>query len=102
MWLALQHPEPNDYVFATGRLHSVQDVVEIAFGAVGLNWKDFVKQDPRFMRPAEPQRLVGDASRARELLHWEPQTTFEQLIREMTQAEVQDLGMQNKDLEMAR
>ncbi|MGV3772318.1 MAG: GDP-mannose 4,6-dehydratase [Verrucomicrobiales bacterium] len=92
MWQALQHPEPHDYVFATGQLHSVQDVVEIAFNTVGLDWKQYVKQDPRFMRPAEPQRLVGDASRAKKLLGWEPQTTFQQLIKEMTESELQELA----------
>ena len=88
MWLALQHTTAEDYVFATGRLHSVQDVVEIAFAAVGLDWKQHVKQDPRLIRPAEPQRLVGNASKARRLLNWEPQTTFQRMIEELVKCEL--------------
>jgi GDPmannose 4,6-dehydratase len=88
MWLTLQHDTPEDFVFATGQLHTVQNVVETAFAVVGLDWKDFLKQDPRFLRPAEPLRLVGNPAKARELLKWEPQITFSQLITEMTQAEM--------------
>jgi GDPmannose 4,6-dehydratase len=88
MWLTLQHETPEDYVFATGRLHTVAEVVEVSFDVVGLNWKDYVKQDKRFMRLAEPLRLVGNAAKARKLLHWKPQTTFKQLITEMTRAEL--------------
>src|SRR5271165_5625034 len=72
MWLTLQHDTPEDFVFATGQLHTVQDVVEAAFSVVGLDWKEYVKQDARFMRPAEPLRLVGNPAKARELLKWEP------------------------------
>jgi GDPmannose 4,6-dehydratase len=92
MWLALQHTTPDDYVFATGQLHSVQEVVETAFETVGLDWNKFVRQDARFMRPAEPQRLVGDAAKARRVLNWQPQTTFKQLIMEMTQSELDSLS----------
>lgn len=88
MWMTLQHEKPEDFVFATGRLHSVQDVVETAFGVVGLDWKKFVKQDQRFMRPAEPLKLVGNPAKAAKVLNWKPQITFEQLIKEMTEAEV--------------
>lgn len=91
MWLALQHGKPESFVFATGKLHSVQDVVELAFGTVGLSWKEYLRQDARFMRPAEPQRLLGDASKAEQLLGWRPQTSFEELIREMTLAELRAL-----------
>jgi len=91
MWLALQHGKPESFVFATGKLHSVQDVVELAFGTVGLSWKEYLRQDARFMRPAEPQRLLGDASKAEKLLGWRPQTSFEELIREMTLAELRAL-----------
>ena len=92
MWLTLQAPAPEDYVFATGELHSVQDVVETAFAVAGLDWRNFVKQDPRFMRPAEPLRLVGNAAKARRLLQWEPQTRFSDLIAEMTRAELDRLA----------
>lgn len=88
MWLALQHREGDDFVFATGQLHRVQDVVETAFNAVQLDWKQFVRQDPRFVRPSEPGNLVGNAAKARRVLGWQPQKTFEEFITEMTLAEV--------------
>jgi GDPmannose 4,6-dehydratase len=88
MWLALQHGTADDFVFATGKLHTVQDVVEIAFQSVGLNWADYVKKDPRLLRPTEPQRLVGDPSKAEQVLGWQREYTFEQLIQEMAQAEL--------------
>ena len=92
MWLALQHATPEDFVFATGVTHRVQDVVETAFGALQLDWQTHVKQDARFMRPAEPLRLVGNPAKARRLLNWEPSTTFAQMITEMTQAELARLS----------
>lgn len=92
MWLGLQRDEPEDFVFATGQLHSVQDVVERAFGAVGLDWRRHVQQDPRFIRPVEPQRLVGNAQKARRVLNWEPEVSFDQLITEMTEAELRELS----------
>jgi GDPmannose 4,6-dehydratase len=87
MWLALQHNTPEDFIFATGQLHSVQAVVEQAFHTVELDWRQFVRQDPRFLRPSEPQRLEGNAAKARRLLDWVPKTDFAQLISEMTRAE---------------
>lgn len=92
MWLTLQHETPEDFVFATGILHSVQDIVEHAFQTVGIDWKKYARQDPRFMRRAEPHRLVGNPAKARKLLGWKPETTFEELIREMTLAELGDLS----------
>ena len=92
MWLALQAEVPDDYVFATGILHSVQDVVEAAFGAVGLDWRTYLKQDARFMRPAEPLRLVGNPAKAKTRLQWEARTTFAELIAEMTQAELEQFS----------
>jgi GDPmannose 4,6-dehydratase len=97
MWLALQQETAEDFVFATGQLHTVQDVVETAFGVVRLNWKDYVKQDPRFMRPAEPMRLLGNAAKARQLLKWEPQTTFTDLITEMTKSEMALLSTRGEE-----
>ena len=91
MWLSLQHTEPGDYVFATGKLHSVQDVVETAFATVNLQWKEHIAQDERFMRPAEPQRLVGDASKAAKVLNWSPEVSFDAMIREMTEIELRRL-----------
>jgi GDPmannose 4,6-dehydratase len=93
MWLTLQHAMPDDYVFATGQLHSVQDVVEAAFAVVELDWRKHVKQDARFLRPAEPMHLVGNAAKARSVLNWEPQTTFAELITEMTRAELAALAV---------
>ncbi len=86
MWLALQHSSPEDFVFATGQLHTVQDVVELAFKAVDLDWHDYVKQDPRFMRANEPARLLGNTAKAKRLLNWQPSTPFSKLITEMTLA----------------
>jgi GDPmannose 4,6-dehydratase len=86
MWLALQHARPEDFVFATGDTHTVQEVVETAFGAHGLDWKKFVKQDARFMRSEEPARLVGNPAKAERLLNWRRTNTFKQLITEMTRA----------------
>lgn len=88
MWLTLQHGAPEDYVLATGQLHSVQDVVERAFATVGLDWTQYVRQDPGLSRPSEPRRLVGNAAKARRLLQWTPRIPFEELITEMTQAEL--------------
>lgn len=92
MWLCLQHATPEDFVFATGQLHSVQDVLEEAFGAVDLDWRRHVQYDERFRRLSEPARLVGDATKARTLLKWEPRTTFRELIQEMTRAELTTLA----------
>jgi GDPmannose 4,6-dehydratase len=92
MWLALNHQTPADYVFATGQLHTVQQVIETAFAAVTLDWRDFVRFDSHFLRPAEPLHLVGDASKARAALGWMPQTSFQELIQEMTQSELDHLS----------
>ena len=91
MFQTLQHDTPGDYVFATGELNSVEDVVRIAFETVGLDWKQFVKQDPRFMRPAEPQRLIGNPSKAEQQLGWKRTRTFKQLIAEMTLSDLENL-----------
>jgi GDPmannose 4,6-dehydratase len=92
MWLTLQQAAPDDFVFATGKLHRVQDVVEVAFGSLGLDWRQSVKQNPRFMRPVEPHGLVGNPSKAKRLLDWEARTTFTALITEMTQADLAALS----------
>ncbi|HXG12782.1 MAG TPA: GDP-mannose 4,6-dehydratase [Gemmataceae bacterium] len=89
MWLMLQQDQPDDYVIATGETHSVQELVEIAFDHVGLDWRKYVVQDPALFRPAEVDLLVGDASKARRVLGWEPEVTFEQLIRRMVDADLE-------------
>jgi len=91
MWLMLQQDEPDDYVIATGRTHSVRELCEVAFGYLGLDWQKYVVSDPQFMRPAEVDLLVGDASKAHAKLGWEPTYTFEQLIQMMVDADMQAL-----------
>ena len=91
MWLILQHEKPDDYVVATGQTHSVRDFVEAAFAVVDLPWEKYVKQDRAFDRPIEPARLVGSADKIRKTLGWKPSGNFEQLVREMVEAEVEAL-----------
>ena len=79
MWLILQQPEPSDYVIATGETHSIRELLEIAFSEVGLDWHNYVEQDPKFMRPAEVDTLRGDASKLKSL-GWKPEVGFEDLI----------------------
>ena len=83
MWMMLQQDEPDDYVICSGETHSVEELVKIAFDFAGLNWKDYVKIDQRFVRPAEVDLLIGDAAKAKEKLGWEPQVSFEQMIQMM-------------------
>lgn len=83
MWLMLQQDTPEDYVISTGETHTVQELVEIAFGHVGLDWKDYVVIDPKFVRPAEVDLLLGDCMKAKKKLGWELEVGFEQLIKMM-------------------
>jgi GDPmannose 4,6-dehydratase len=92
MWRMLQQPEPDDYVISTGRMISVRQFCELAFGMVGLDYRDFVEVDPRYFRPAEVEQLLGDMSKARSVLGWEPKTSVEDLARMMV----------DHDLELAR
>jgi GDPmannose 4,6-dehydratase len=91
MWEMLQQDEPEDFVIATGKTHSVREFLEIAFDHVNLHWQDYVVQDPRFMRPAEVDQLVGDASKARQKLGWEPSVDFATLVRMMVDADLEAL-----------
>jgi len=91
MWLMLQQDQPDDYVIATGQTHSVQRLCEVAFGYLGLDWRKYVVSDPKFIRPAEVDLLVGDASKARARLGWEPSITFEDLIQMMVDADMKAL-----------
>ncbi len=91
MQLMLQQPEPDDYVVATGETHTVREFCERAFGEAGLDWQAYVKVDDRFYRPAEVELLIGDASKARNVLGWEPRYTFESLVREMVEADLKAL-----------
>ncbi|MBN1911364.1 MAG: GDP-mannose 4,6-dehydratase [Pirellulales bacterium] len=88
MWLMLAQDEPDDYVIATGRKHTVRQLVETAFSCAGLDWEKYVEVDPALIRPAEVHNLLGDASRARAKLSWEPEVSFEQLILMMVEADL--------------
>ncbi len=91
MWMMLQQQQPDDYVIATGHTHTVQYLCEVAFNCVDLNWRDYTVQDERFMRPAEVDQLIGDASKAKAKLGWEPNVSFEQLIEMMVKADYDQL-----------
>jgi GDPmannose 4,6-dehydratase len=91
MWRMLQQATPDDYVVATGETHSVRELVEIAFGVVGLRWQDHVKTDASLLRPAEVDTLIGDASKARRVLGWTPQVSFAQLVETMVRADLERL-----------
>lgn len=88
MYLMLQQPEPDDYVVATGEMHSVREFLEVVFGHLDLNWKNYVKTDTGFMRPTEVDALCGDASKAGKILGWKPETDFISLAVEMVNAEL--------------
>ena len=84
MWMMLQQPEPDDYVIATGETHTIRECLEVAFNLAGISdWESYVKQDPRFYRPAEVDLLIGDASKAQVKLGWKPRVSFEELIKMM-------------------
>jgi len=89
MWLMLQQDQPDDYVIATGETHSVREFCELAFSYVGLDYRDYVVIDQRFMRPAEVDLLIGDASKARKKLGWQPRTSFTELVQMMVEADLQ-------------
>jgi GDPmannose 4,6-dehydratase len=89
MWMMLQRNSPDDFVIATGKTHTIQRLVEIAFDCVDLNWQDYVVQDAKFMRPAEVDLLIGDPSKAKGALGWQPKVSFEQLIQMMVEADIQ-------------
>jgi GDPmannose 4,6-dehydratase len=92
MWLMLQQPEPDDYVVGTGRTHSVRELVDLAFRCVGLDWEPYVKVDPSLVRPAEVDVLQADPSKARRVLGWQPEVSFEQLVAMMVEADLQRLS----------
>jgi GDPmannose 4,6-dehydratase len=89
MWLMLQQDRPEDYVIATGEAHSVREFLEEAFGFVGLDWKEHVEIDRRYFRPTEVDCLIGDASKARERLGWEPRLRFKDLVKIMVKADLE-------------
>jgi GDPmannose 4,6-dehydratase len=89
MWLMLQQDQPDDYVVSTDMTHTVREWADIAFQTVGLDYRDYVVQDERFMRPAEVELLIGDSSKARRQLGWQPSVDFPTLIRRMVEADIQ-------------
>ena len=91
MWLMLQQDQPDDYVVGTGETHSVRELCEVAFGCLDLDWEDYVISDPEFYRPAEVDLLVSDPAKARHALGWEPDVSFEELIRMMVEADLAHL-----------
>lgn len=94
MWMMLQQDEPDDYVIATGETHSVRELLDEAFGHLGLDWQKYVEIDPRYFRPAEVDLLIGDATKAKEKLGWQPEITFKELVTTMVDADL--AGLMNK------
>jgi len=93
MWLMLQHDTPDDYVIATGETHSIKEFLDVAFDYVGIeNWSQLVKQDPKFMRPAEVDVLRGDYKKAKDVLGWEPKTKFKELVKKMVKNDLKVLA----------
>jgi GDPmannose 4,6-dehydratase len=88
MWKMLQQKTPNDYVIGTNTTHTIRELCQIAFSAAGLNWEDHVISDPAFQRPTEIKELKGDYSKAKKNLHWQPETSFKELIRLMVKSDL--------------
>jgi GDPmannose 4,6-dehydratase len=93
MWLMLQQPEPDDYVVATGETHSIREFLDISFNYVNLDWHDYVEFDARYLRPTEVDLLIGDPTKAKQKLGWEPSVTFEQLVALMVEADLRALNL---------
>jgi GDPmannose 4,6-dehydratase len=91
MWRMLQQPTGDDYVVASGQAHSVQDAAGLAFGCVGLDWRQYVREDASLLRPAEVDHLIGDAEKARRVLGWTPRVSFPELVRMMVEADLDRL-----------
>lgn len=96
MWLMLNQDKPDDFVIATGETHTVREFAELAFSYLGLNWRDYVQQDQNLLRPVEVERLVGDATKAREKLGWKPKVKFPELVKMMVDS---DLKLLNKQIQ---
>jgi GDPmannose 4,6-dehydratase len=97
MWLMLQQDQPDDYLVCTGDTHSVRDLCQLAFGHLGLDYQQYVVRDDRFYRPAEKALLVGDPSRAEQVLSWKPEVSFKELIVEMVEKDLQELKGSSKE-----
>jgi GDPmannose 4,6-dehydratase len=92
MWLMLQQEKADDFVIGTGQSHSVRDLVELAFGAAGLDWEKYVRIDPEFLRPAEVDCLIADSSKAKTVLNWQPRVDFEHLVRMMVESDLEGVA----------
>ena len=91
MWRMLQQPQGDDYVVATGETHSIEELLERSFAAVGIDdWAPYVRQDPQFMRPAEVDLLIGDPTKAKTVLGWEPKVSFPELVNMMVQNDIEE------------
>jgi GDPmannose 4,6-dehydratase len=88
MWMMLQRDQPDDYVVASGETHSVREFCEVAFDYIGLNWQQYVVQDPAFMRPAEVDHLIGNPEKAGRVLGWKPTVSFPELVHRMVDADL--------------
>ena len=97
MWLMLQQNKPDDFIISTGKTHSVRDLVDIAFSHLGLDYKKYVKKDKRFIRPAEVDLLIGDHSKAKNELNWEPEVSFEELVKMMVDSDMELLQKEYAD-----
>jgi len=93
MWMMLQHDHPDDFIIATGEMHSVRELCETAFSAVGLDWERYVEIDERYLRPTDVDELRGDATKAPDVLGWRPQTKFDELVHIMLAADLVDAGL---------
>jgi GDPmannose 4,6-dehydratase len=98
MWLMLQQDEPDDFVVATGKTHTVERLLDVAFACADLDWKNYVVQDPKFMRPAEVDLLIGDPAKAHAKLGWEPEVSFEELIQMMVESDIERLKKDPTDV----
>ncbi len=98
MWMMLQAPQGDDYVVATGETHSIKEFLDLSFGMVGRDWKDYVRIDPKYFRPTEVDLLIGDPTKAREKLGWKPKTSFRELVQIMVAADLKDEGLDPQKL----
>jgi GDPmannose 4,6-dehydratase len=96
MWMMLQQPEPDDFVIATGEAYSVREFCELAFDEVGLDYRDYVKVDERFYRPAEVDLLIGDSTKARRVLGWKPKYTLQEMVSEMVRSDLEHAEQERK------
>jgi GDPmannose 4,6-dehydratase len=96
MWLMLQQQHPDDYVVSTGIAHSVREFCEVAFGYLDLDYRDYVRSDPNSFRASEPTLLVGDATKARQLLSWKPEVSFHDLVTMMVESDLHQLRASNE------